>query len=400
MNYKNLSKEVEERIRSDRAMHIGNPFACKNEDVIRRNPNRDKSSVIRPAFVRDVEKIMHTPYYSRYMDKTQVFSLYRNDDVSRRALHVQFVARIARNIGSALNLNTDLIEAIALGHDIGHTPFGHPGESALSRLYFEHTGKYFNHNIHSARVLDSICPLNLSLQTLDGIICHNGELEAQEYRPVTYTDFTVFDEKMNACYRDKEAVKKLVPSTLEGCVVRVSDIIAYLGKDRQDAIRLGLIGNEDIFNSSAIGNRNAEIINNLIVSIVENSYGKPYLSMDEECFKAFSNAKRENYASIYQIKDVSKLYEEQIKPMFEELYLALLKDAVSHNENSYLYTHHIKNVEFNTRFYQREIPYRDSEPDDLVTDYIASMTDDYFVDLYKEMFPKGKHKVEYIGYFK
>ena len=96
---------------------------------------------------------MHCPYYVRYMDKTQVFSLCKNDDVSRRATHVQFVARIARNIGSVLNLNCDLIEAIALGHDIGHTPFGHAGERKLDEILYNATGRHFNHNIHSARVL-------------------------------------------------------------------------------------------------------------------------------------------------------------------------------------------------------------------------------------------------------
>ena len=131
----------------------------------------------RPAYVRDIEKIMNVPYYNRYSYKTQVFSLVRNDDISRRALHVQYVSRIARNIGRLLGLNIDLIEAIALGHDIGHTPFGHAGERALSKLYHEHTGRYFNHNVHSVRVLDNICCQNLSLQTLDGIICHNGEME-------------------------------------------------------------------------------------------------------------------------------------------------------------------------------------------------------------------------------
>lgn len=126
---------------------------------------------------------MHVPYYNRYSDKTQVFSFYRNDDISRRAFHVQLVARIARNICRMLGLNEDLAEAISLGHDIGHTPFGHAGERILNDLYHGHTGRFFNHNVHSVRVLDQMIHRNISLQTLDGIICHNGELELQEYRP-------------------------------------------------------------------------------------------------------------------------------------------------------------------------------------------------------------------------
>ena len=175
--YHNLSQELQNRIREDRNSGKNNPYAFKDENVVRRDPTHDKANLWRPAFVRDTEKIMHCPYYARYMDKTQVFSLCKNDDVSRRATHVQFVSRIARNIGTVLNLNCDLIEAIALGHDIGHTPFGHAGERKLDKILFEAKGKHFNHNIHSARVLGVIFPLNISLQTLDGIICHNGEFE-------------------------------------------------------------------------------------------------------------------------------------------------------------------------------------------------------------------------------
>ena len=134
--YHNLSEEVQNRIREDRANHVENPYAFKDENIVRREPDHDVANLWRPAFVRDTEKIMHCPYYGRYMDKTQVFSLCKNDDVSRRATHVQFVARIARNIGTALNLNCDLIEAIALGHDIGHTPFGHAGEKKLDEILF------------------------------------------------------------------------------------------------------------------------------------------------------------------------------------------------------------------------------------------------------------------------
>ena len=152
--YASLSKELQERIMSDREAHRVNPYRCNDEDVVRRDNSHDRANLWRPAFVRDVEKILHIPYYNRYMDKTQVFSLYRNDDITRRGQHVQLVARIARNIGNVLGLNQDLIEAAALGHDIGHTPFGHAGERKLNQLYHADTGRYFNHNIHRARVLD------------------------------------------------------------------------------------------------------------------------------------------------------------------------------------------------------------------------------------------------------
>ena len=397
--YHNLSEEVQNRIREDRALKKENPYAFKDEDVVRREPDHDIANLWRPAFVRDTEKIMHCPYYVRYMDKTQVFSLCKNDDVSRRATHVQFVSRIARNIGSVLNLNCDLIEAIALGHDIGHTPFGHAGERKLDEILYKATGKHFNHNIHSARVLSTIFPLNLSLQTLDGIICHNGEFECKKYKPVPYNNFEIFDDKMKYSYEDSAYIKTLIPATLEGCVVRVSDIIAYLGKDRQDAKKLGLIESEKEFGSAVIGKTNAEIINNMIVNIIENSYGTDYIKMDDEYFEAFSFAKKENYQKIYLSDKIEDVYKGKIYPMFDELYDELLKQAKSGSEDTFFYKHHVKYIEEITKPYRRINNYRDESFEEMVVDYLASMTDDYFVELHEFLFPDSEFKVEYRGYF-
>ena len=400
-HYMNLSDATVSRIEEDRRLHKENPYACSDTDVIRRDPAHDRANLHRPAFVRDIEKIMNVPYYNRYSDKTQVFSLVRNDDISRRALHVQYVSRIARNIGRLLNLNTDLIEAIALGHDIGHTPFGHAGERALSAIYHEHTGRYFNHNVHSVRVLDDICCQNLSMQTLDGIICHNGEMEMREYRPRTdLTDLPGFDEMKEECYRDKDAIKRLIPCTLEGCVVRVSDIIAYIGKDRQDAEKLKLFDETPAYSQEKIGTTNAEIINNMIVNIVENSYGKPYLSMDPDFFDEFTAAKRENYSLIYGNKKTEAVFKSDIEPMFEELYEELLRQAEEMDPESVFVRHHVEYIEKITRYVHIDRrPYRDNTPDDMVTDYIAGMTDDYFIDLYAYLFPGTGREVKYRGYF-
>lgn len=399
--YNSLSKELIERITEDRINHVANPYAFKNEDAVRRNMNSDKNTILRPSFVRDIDKIMHIPFYNRYSDKTQVFSFVKNDDISRRALHVQFVSRIAKNIGAALGLNLDLIEAISLGHDIGHTPFGHAGERILSELYHERTGRLFNHNIHSARVLDKIFPLNISLQTLDGIICHNGETELQEYKPEPCNTFEELDARIEGTYIDSQANKKLVPATLEACVMRVSDIIAYLGKDRQDAMRLGILEDDSDFSNDKIGKSNAEIINNMIVNIVEKSYGKPYLSMDREFFEAFSKGKEENYKVIYKDKEHTAKYDEDINPMFAKVYEKLLKDLLSGDENTLIYKHHIEYINEQTRFYEynRKFPYAENEPNDIVVDYMAGMTDDYFIDLYNYLFPESKHRIVYKGYF-
>lgn len=397
--YNSLSKELQERIIEDRANHWINPYAFKDENVVRRQMDHDKANLWRPAFVRDCEKIMHLPLYNRYGDKTQVFSLYKNDDISRRAQHVQLVSRIARNIGSLLGLNLDLIEAISLGHDIGHTPFGHAGESKLSELYNGQTGRYFKHNVHSVRVLDKMFPLNMSLQTLDGILAHNGELELREYSPQQYSEFAVFDNHINECYTDKNADRALIPATLEGCVMRVSDIIAYLGKDRQDAVKIGLVSDtEQGYQKSKIGTTNAEIINNMIVNIVENSYGKSYLKMEDEYFEAFSAGKKENYEIIYRADKVEDVYTNGVHPMMEQIYERMLVDAKSHNKDSFLYKHHIDYIKNLTKYYS-EVDYEDNDPNDIVVDYIASMTDDYFVDLYRHLFPGGKYDVKYVGYF-
>ena len=396
--YNDLSKELQEKIEQDRANHVVNPYAFRNEDALRRKMDWDKNKLLRPAFVRDCEKILHLPMYNRYADKTQVFSLYRNDDISRRSSHVQLVSRIARNIGGLLGLNTDLIEAISLGHDIGHTPFGHAGEHKLNELYNGNTGRYFNHNVHSVRVLDQIFNLNLSMETLDGILCHNGEMELEKYKPIAYRNFDIYDKKVEECYVNKEANTKLIPATLEACVMRISDIIAYLGKDRQDAQELGLFETSPKYYEGKIGTTNSEIINNMIVNIVENSYGKDYLKMDEDFFEAFSQGKRENYSLIYGNSKVKKVYEEEINPMMEEIYEKLLKDAKAHNKNSVSYKHHINYINDRAKYYTNE-DYDENEANEKVVDYIASMTDDYFVDLYKYLFPKGKHHVKYIGYF-
>jgi len=398
--YNSISEELQERILEDRKNNIENPYAFKDENIIRRNMDHDKANLWRPAFVRDVEKIQHIPYYNRYFDKTQVFSLYKNDDISRRALHVQLVSRIARNIGRVLNLNIDLIEAIALGHDMGHTPFGHAGEDFLSKLYFENTGRYFNHNVHSVRVLDKVIKRNMSLQVLDGILCHNGELTQKEYRPSKLDNFEDFDKKTESCYIDKNNIGYLIPSTLEGCVVRVSDIIAYLGKDRQDAERLKMIEGTKIFTSEGIGSSNAEIINNLSVSIMEHSYGKSYLQMDENAYNALKLGKVENNDIIYGTSKVRNVYNELIEPMMGDIYKKLLKDLEDNNTSSIIYRHHIDYVNKNNWYSEdNEYKYEDSDPNDIVVDYIASMTDDYFIDLHDYLFPNSKYNVEYKGYF-
>ena len=394
--YEALSPETAEKMQTDECDRRLPPYAAQDGDAIRRKDVEiDRPNVWRTPYIRDVDKILHCPFYNRYADKTQVFSFYRNDDLTRRSLHVQLVSRIARTIGRALRLNLDLIEAIALGHDIGHTPFGHAGESYLDGCLYRETGRHFAHNLHSVRVLDGIFPYNITIQTLSGIACHDGEFELAKYRPCPMTDFAAFDEMIAACEADKSNIRRLIPSTLEGCVVRISDIIAYLGKDRQDAARAHLT--DETFPAGSIGSHNAEIINNLIVNVIDNSYGKDYIAMDETHFAALSDAKRVNYDLIYKNKRVRDEMENAVRPMMEELYARLLSDLVGKRYDSPIFTHHIRYV--NEAHYRRAVPYEEGEPNRIVADYIASMTDDYFVDLYAYLFPDSKRKINYHGYF-
>ena len=400
LKYKALSPELQEKILRGRSEHWVNPWRFDDADVCRRDMNRDADNLWRPAFVRDIEKILHLPVYNRYADKTQVFSFYNNDDITRRALHVQLVSRIARNIGTVLGLNLDLIEAISLGHDLGHTPFGHAGERFLSQMYHEHTGRYFNHNVHSVRVLDTVFRRNISLQTLDGILCHNGEFEMQEYRPNRDIDFASFDECVERCYTSGHtAVSGLVPSTLEGCVVRICDMIAYLGKDRQDAKTARITDNNTKFKSLSIGAENAAIINNLVVDIIENSYGHDYIMLSRESYNDLKTAKNENYEKIYKAPQVNDEYEKTIKPMVELLYEKLLADVKSGSTGTEIYQQHIAYVNKCCAYYSGADAYENQKPDDIVVDYIASMTDDYFIALFQRLFPDSKLKIHYKSYF-
>ncbi len=391
--YEKLYQDLKE------AQEMLSPFATRNKEALR--TKHETFVVARPNFFMDGDRIINCRFYNRYADKTQVFSLYKNDDISRRILHVQIVSRIARNIGRMLRLNIDLIEAIALGHDLGHTPFGHAGERFLSELYYAHTGRYFNHNVHSVRILDQILQLNLSFQVLDGILCHNGERVSGEYRPTAYGQENAFEQlqaRIEQCYMCEKGGEHLVPSTMEGCVVRLADIIAYLGKDRQDAMILGIELPEAFENNPVLGSSNAEFISNIITNVISNSYEQPYLKLDEQVAEALAHEKRANYNSIYALQDGKEPYP-TIKEMFEEIYVRLLSDVQQHREDSPVFRHHIRHI-FKGFRREEELKrdYLKEEPNQIVVDYIASMTDDYFIELHAHLFPHSKN-IEYRSYF-
>lgn len=360
------------------------PFAARNDAAVRVGEYR--YNIIRPPYSYDIDQILHSPIYNRYTDKTQVFSFYKNDDLTRRALHVLFVSKIARTIGRALRLNLDLIEAIALGHDLGHTPFGHKGEEYLSECYSrgcqQSTGvpRYFNHNVHSTKLLYRILDTKISLQTLSGVLSHNGEKVCKEYGPSDLSDFSEFEKILENCYKEEKYHKKLHPNTLEGCVVRISDMIAYAGKDRQDLSRLGLVPNEEFKSERLIGESNSDIISNLIANIIKNSIERPYLSMDREVFDDMKDLISENNKIIYQDPRVTEPYDSLIKPLMSDLYARLMDDVKNENETSPIYRHYLRTV-MGKSYTDPETRALIVDPNEVVTDFIASMTDDYFVDI-------------------
>lgn len=383
-----LSDELIERMSDDRARGWKNPYRTSDEDAVRREERpADRSSIWRPAFVRDVEKILHMPAYNRYAGKTQVFSFRSNDDLSRRGLHVQLVARIARDIGYALGLNCDLIEAIGLGHDLGHTPFGHAGERCLNDVFHGRTGRWFFHNVHSVRVLDKLYGRNISLQTLDGALCHNGEYEQRVFELSGLSSFGELDRVVDECVSGGGAViGHLRPMTLEGCVVRISDIIAYVGRDRQDAIEAGLLTG-DAFEDGLGGAYNSWILTHASADIIEHSYGKDRIEMSEELFAEIRRAKAENYAKIYRSSGIEGERAEVLARAFELMYERCLDDLHKRDESSFIFRHHIMRIEEQLAHYGRTYDWQ-SDPEQTVVDYIASMTDGYFAELASKFFPQ------------
>ena len=394
-----LSPEVMTEVAKVRATRAASPHACSSLSAIRReDTERDRDTPNRPAFVRDAEKIMHLPAYNRLDGKTQVLSFRSDDDIARRGLHVQLVCRVARDIGRSLGLNDDLIEAIALGHDIGHTPFGHAGERFLNDSYHECTGRWFFHNVQSVRVLDVLYGRNLSLQTLDGIICHNGEFERQILRTSDLSSFDQFDSIVESCWESGDlAIGHLRPMTLEGCVVRLSDIIAYVGKDRQDAIRAGLVA-PDAFDDGLGGAYNSWALTAFTTDIVEHSFGKSEIQMSKEAFHELKRAKRENYEKIYGSSEVNGEWSKIVRDLFSRLYDRLLADLASGDEISPIFSQHIIPLAGFLEPYGHGYDW-ESSPDLTVVDFIASMTDDYFVAICERLFGEARDLFPQRSYF-
>lgn len=353
------------------------PYACLDKEAVRFT---DEEEDLRSPFFRDIDRILYTYAYVRYSDKTQVYSMKNNDHITKRMLHVQYVSKIARTIGRALGLNEDLIEAAGLGHDLGHVPFGHFGEAVLNQISLENGEGYFHHNVESVRVLMELerggegC--NLTLQVLDAIMCHNGEFVSGEYHPKKKSKEEFLEEYHNT-YVDKETVKTLVPMTLEGCVVRISDIIAYLGRDIEDACMLGVFQKEDIPKEirEVLGTKNRDIVNTIILDIIKNSLGKPYIKLSKKVYEAIVSLKKFNYQNLYD-KALSKEERAYITEMFSVNFKVFLEDLEKENKESKIYKNFLD--------FKKEKYICSTSKKRMVLDFLAGMTDDYFVTCYHE----------------
>lgn len=255
-------------------------------------------------FFKDTGLIINSAAFARY-NKTQAFPENSGEGITRRWLHVQLVSHIARQLCRALGLNEDLAEAIALGHDLGHPPYGHAGEVCLNRLCMETGCGFFVHHAQSARILTVLEKqgkgLRLSMHVLDGILCHNGEVLSREYVPDYMKSRAQFEAELNGCFTVAHFSKAIRPATLEGCVVRASDVIAYIGRDIEDAISLGLLIRDDLPQAAVavLGNSEANIRKALINDLISESRNRAAIGYSDSIFQALEGLLKFCSRSIY-----------------------------------------------------------------------------------------------------
>lgn len=364
--------------------------ACRDDAAIRRDGGLPEDRVIRPPFFRDIDRIIHSRAFSRYIDKTQVFYLLDNEHITHRAIHIQLVAKIGRTIGRALFLNEDLIEAIALGHDIGHPPYGHFGEQCLSEICETQNIGRFCHNVQSIQFLDTIEDTNLTLQVLDGILCHDGEVHNTRLAPEPITTPEGLSQKRELMQQKKDQV----PGTLEGCVVRIADTIAYLGRDLQDAIEIGCLAPSlpglpeecrTLFSLAGDYRRfNASIIDTVCRDVIACSFDCGEVGFSPEISACVKMLKQYNYANIYE-NAVLHAQDPLIKNLYGVLFERFLGDVEEEQTDSLIYQDLIRAEWVSSAYLDT------ATPPELVRDYLAGMTDKYFESVAQELLIPKRH---------
>ena len=313
------------------------PYACKTSECqkLRKEESEHEEFDIRWPFEEDIDRILYCKSYQRYTDKTQALSFFQSAHISKRSIHVQWVSRIARQIGKGLNLNLDLIEAAALGHDLGHAPYGHVGERALNEKLQEKGFGYFCHNANSVRNI-------LYLE-------RNGK------------GYNV----------------SLQPMTLEGCVVRISDVISYIGKDIEDAMSVGILQKKDLPENvvKVLGDNNKSIMNKLIGDLMIHSYQKPYLRFSHEVFEALSSLLSFLGEKVHHHPVLEK-ENAKLSRMVKELFDVYLEELENNDQDSNI-------VKFKNKMVEN---YQNMPNPLIVSDYLSMMTDTYVLNDYERKF--------------
>lgn len=314
--------------------------------TLSKNARRNKfeeQDLLRTAYQRDRDRIIHSKSFRRLKHKTQVYISPEKDHYRTRLTHTLEVAQIARTIARALRLNEDLTEAMALGHDLGHTPFGHTGEDALNNLH----PNGFKHYLHSVRVIEKLEKskkdqgLNLTIDVLNGIVNHTG---------------------------------RNISNTLEGNILKYADRIAYINHDIDDSIRAGILKNEDIPSelTKEFGLVSSDRINTMVNDLIENSYNKDYITMSEEKYKNMIKLREFMFDNVYYNPKV-KNDEGKAMGIIEKLYKYYMKNFDNLPED------HLS-------LYKKYDNLKNSSKDDIITDYIAGMTDTFVIHKYLDLF--------------
>lgn len=311
-------------------------YATKSKESLGRKREEPECD-LRPVFQRDRDRILHSKSFRRLKQKTQVFLLPKGDHYRTRLTHTLEVSQNARTIAKALRLNEDLVEAISLGHDLGHTPFGHAGERALNEI----CPNGFKHNEQSVRVVEILEKdgrgLNLTKEVLDGILTHQTAGE---------------------------------PMTLEGQVVRLSDKIAYVNHDVDDAIRGGILSEADIPPKfrKILGNSTKERLNTITHDVIIHSMDKAQVCMSDEVNDAMQGLRRFMFENVYK-NPVAKQEENKAVEMVQNLY-----------------KYYMVHIEKLPAEYLHIMQFNEGSKEQVICDYIAGMTDNYAVKVFQEIF--------------
>ena len=358
-------------------MRVQNPLTSK--EYLERSEHRSKDA--RGDYFRDQTAIIHSLPFRRLKHKAQVFFSPKNDHICTRIEHALHVATISATIARALGLNIDMAYAIGMGHDLGHAPFGHAGEMALNKKCEDIDG--FIHETHGLRVVDVLgnrgIGLNLTYGVRDGIICHCGEAPDQRLKPRT---------KKIALSKIKD--KNIMPNSWEGCVMCISDRIAYLGRDLEDAIDGNFVSRENVPKEveKELGESNGKIIDTLVIDVIETSKKEGVICLSDEKFKVMMQLHDFSAANIYKHKDINR-YQDFCKKIIDELfdYLVRLNNKWNSNFERYANSPGSLDRRFGRYLSQMQKIYEAEKAGAkaIARDYIAGMTDDYAIRCMKEI---------------